>query len=410
MIALFILPIYVIANYYVCRWFMRWLDAVFNGHINKVVRIIIRAVYWVLSLGMYVAAIVPEGPVRKFFHVEGTYWYGIVLYVLMIIGICDIIRLIMRKSRKTPKKEPVLTRGKFIAIGTFCFLSILAVAIYGGIQARTIYNTSYEVNVDKNGNKIDNLNIVVVSDQHMGYSVGISMMRDMVDKINSYDPDIVLMAGDIFDNNYDALENPEELIKIYRSIKSKYGVYAVYGNHDIDETIIAGFTFPSETKLTADTRMDEFLEKAGVKNLRDEYVLIDDSFYLYGRPDYQKEGRGINGRKSPEEVTSELDKNLPVIVIDHQPRELKELSKAGVDLDISGHTHDGQIFPLNLTAKIMWENPCGLLKVGNMYSLVTSGVGFFGPGVRVGTEAEVVDLKVAFNPYPVSSAQAPPSD
>ena len=170
----------------------------------------------------------------------------------------------------------------------------------------------------------------------------------------------------------------------------------MYGNHDIDEMIIAGFTFPSDEKLVADSRMDEFLEKANVINLRDEYVLIDDSFYIYGRPDYSKEGRGIDGRKTPAALTSNLDKKKPILVIDHEPRELQELADAGVDVDLSGHTHDGQIFPLNLTSKIIWENSRGLLKKGDMTSVVTSGVGFYGPGVRVGTEAEVVDLKINF--------------
>ena len=87
---------------------------------------------------------------------------------------------------------------------------------------------------------------------------------------------------------------------------------------------------------------------------------------------------------------------MPILVIDHQPREFQELADAGVDVDFSGHTHDGQLFPLNLTGAIIWENPCGLYKKDNMYSIVTSGVGFYGPGVRVGTKAEVVNVKINF--------------
>ncbi|MCR4611367.1 MAG: metallophosphoesterase [Lachnospiraceae bacterium] len=396
MIALFILPVYVLANFYVCRWFMKWLDAICHGHLNKVVRVLIHIVYWTLSLAMYIAALIPEGTVRRIFNVAGTYWYGVVIYILLIFVIFDAVRLIMRKAQKTPKGEMLISRNKFIALGAFCCIFILLIAILGGINARTLHNTEYEIDIDKDGGKLDNLNIVMVADQHMGYSVRSSMMRDMVERINSYNPDIVIMAGDIFDNNYDALDDPEELLKIYKSINSKYGVYAVYGNHDVSEMIIGGFTFPHKEKLVADERMDKFLEDAGIKNLRDEYVVIDDSFYLYGRPDYQKEGRGIEGRKGPSEVTAGMNQDMPIILIDHQPRELQELANAGVDLDLSGHTHDGQIFPLNLTAKLMWENPCGLIKKDNMYSLVTSGVGFYGPGIRVGTRAEVVNLKVNF--------------
>ena len=396
MIALLILPIYIIANYYVCMWFMKWLDTICKGHLKIGVRIPIHIVYWTLCMGMYIAALVPEGGVRRIFNVAGTYWYGVVIYILLIIGILDLIRIITRKVKKIPKSETTISRTKFIALGLVVVLIIASIAVVGGIQARTINTSEYEIEVDKDAGKLDSLNVVIVADQHMGYSVGMSMMQDMVNKINAYNPDIVIMAGDIFDNNYDALDNPDKLIDIYKQINSKYGVYAVYGNHDIDEMIIAGFTFPSDEKLVADSRMDEFLEKAGVVNLRDEYVLIDDSFYLYGRPDYSKEGRGINGRKTPAALTAELDKRRPILVIDHEPRELQELADAGVDVDMSGHTHDGQIFPLNLTSKIIWENSRGLLDKGDMTSVVTSGVGFYGPGIRVGTEAEVVDLKINF--------------
>ena len=102
-----------------------------------------------------------------------------------------------------------------------------------------------------------------------------------------------MVAGDIFDNEYDALDDPDQLVKIFRQLKSQYGVYAVYGNHDIDEKILAGFTFGSgREKKVSDPRMDEFVKRAGMKLLRDESVCIDQSFYLYGRPDAEKVGRG----------------------------------------------------------------------------------------------------------------------
>ena len=93
----------------------------------------------------------------------------------------------------------------------------------------------------------------------------------------------------------------KKLAEILRGIRSKYGVYACYGNHDIQEKILAGFTFGSKEKKESTPEMDEFLEKAGITLLRDEYVLIDDSFYLYGRPDYERPGRGIDKRKTPQE-------------------------------------------------------------------------------------------------------------
>ena len=135
------------------------------------------------------------------------------------------------------------------------------------------------------------------------------------------------------------------------------------------------------------------LEPSSAKRLfREEGVLIDDAFYLYGRP-----GRGIRVRKTPEQLTEGMDLSRPVIVIDHQPRELQELADAGVDLDLCGHTHDGQTFPGNLTARLFWENICGYLQKGNMHNIVTSGVGVFGPDMRLGTRSEICVITVRFS-------------
>lgn len=107
-------------------------------------------------------------------------------------------------------------------------------------------------------------------------------------------------------------------------------------------------------------------------------------------------GRGIDTRKTPKELTEELDLTKPLIVIDHEPRELNELSEAGVDLDLCGHTHDGQVFPLTLITDMVWENACGYLKKGSMHNIVTSGVGVFGPNMRVGTKSEICMIDIQF--------------
>ncbi len=218
----------------------------------------------------------------------------------------------------------------------------------------------------------------------------------MVHKINQENADLVVIAGDIFDNEYAALEHPGQIAETLSHIKSKYGVYACFGNHDIEEKILAGFTFSSDKKKVSDPRMDEFLEKAEIKLLRDEGVLIDDAFYLYGRPDYERPGRGIEVRKTPGQITNDMDLTKPVLVIDHEPRELEELSNAGVDVDLCGHTHDGQTFPGNLTIHLFWENPCGYLRKGDMHNIVTSGIGVFGPNMRVGTRSEICRINVEF--------------
>lgn len=238
----------------------------------------------------------------------------------------------------------------------------------------------------------------IILDGYWDPGTNLGNMKQMVEQINAQRPDVVVIAGDIFDNEYEALDDPEKLQEILSSIDSTYGVYACYGNHDIDEKILAGFTFEQKGKKQSDIRMDKFLKKCNIKLLRDEAVLIEDAFYLYGRPDYERPGRGIEKRKTPEEITEELDKSKPILVLDHEPRELQELAEAGVDLDLCGHTHDGQMFPGNLITSLSWENSCGYLKKGEMHNIVTSGVGVFGPNMRVGTKSEICGVEVRFLP------------
>ena len=115
-----------------------------------------------------------------------------------------------------------------------------------------------------------------------------------------------------------------------------------------------------------------------------------------GRKDAQKPGDGTKNRIEPEVILSGLDKAKPIIVLEHQPKQLKELETAGADMQLCGHTHDGQMFPGNLTVKLMWENACGYLKKGNLHSIVTSGVGVWGPAMRVGTDCEICPITIHF--------------
>ena len=142
--------------------------------------------------------------------------------------------------------------------------------------------------------------------------------------------------------------------------------------------------------------MAKLLDEAGISLLNDESVCIEDSFYLAGRRDIDRVKKIEHTRKTPEELTEGLDLTKPLLVMDHQPRQLDELAAAGADAQLSGHTHNGQLFPGNLLIHLFWENPYGLEKIGNMYSIVTSGVGIWGPDMRIGTDSEIVEINVHF--------------
>lgn len=392
MIAITLAPVYILVNYYVVRWLIRWVECCSEIFKKRLVRYLIVGIYIFFASSFIVGFFLPFRSIK----IVGNYWLGVVQYILLFVIWFDLIRIILLKWKLINEKI-IHARKTFILVGILCFLVVGAFSTYGVIHAKKIVVNSYQVQIDKKVDKFSNLKVALVSDLHFGYNSSLSHVKKMVKLINESDPDVVVIAGDIFDNSYEAIYKPDKIIQEIKKIKTKYGVYAVYGNHDIDEKILAGFTFSwKKNKNLNDPRMTSFLEKANVKLLRDESLLIDDSFYLVGRIDYHKYGMKVEKRKTIEELVSSFDKSKPIILIDHEPYELEEIAKVGVDLDLSGHTHNGQMFPSNVFIKFIWKNPHGLLKVDNMYSAVTSGVGVYGPNMRVGTTAEVMVLDLSF--------------
>lgn len=356
MLAVYLSPIYIIANSYLLIRLHRWLGTCNPLFRKTEICVAISLAYVFLVASLLIAFFLPIGPARRIMKLISNYWLGILLYlilaVLMADAICFLLFLITKRRLKC----------RTAAAGGICAMVVLVLSAWGAYNARIIQVTPYEITVNKDGGRLENLNVVLAADLHLGYNIGTAHMMQMVDKINEQNADLVVFAGDIFDNEYEALDDPEELIAVLQKIQSKHGVYACYGNHDVEEKILAGFTFGGNKKKESSIQMDEFLERAGIHLLQDEAVLIDDSFYLYGRPDAQRPGRGINMRKTAAELMGELDTEKPVIVIDHEPKELQELADAGVDIDLCGHTHDGQMFPANLITALMWENSYGYLK------------------------------------------------
>ena len=397
MVAVYLSPLYLLLCLYVLYRLLVWLEKCCPYLGKKRIRIPVILLYTAVVFCILAAFLLGPSDLKRLLKQFSNGWLGVLLYALLVISAVDLLRLLLGRF-SFPGKERLFTAKCHGVVGALCILFIGWVSIAGIRNANTLQVTEYEVNVTKDAGGLDSLKIILAADLHLGYSVGISQMEQMVEKINAQDADLVVIAGDIFDNEYEALEDPEALAAVLGSIRSKYGVYACYGNHDIQEKVLAGFTFSSKKQKVSDPRMDAFLEEAGITLLRDEGVLIDDAFYLYGRPDYNRPGRGITVRKAPGEITEGMDLTKPVIVLDHEPLELAELADAGVDLDLCGHTHDGQVFPGNLIVRLFWENSCGYLAKDRMHNIVTSGVGVFGPDMRVGTKAEICRIVVHFLP------------
>lgn len=394
MIFLFLLPFYLGVSSYMMFRFFYWMKHC-NHRFNWLrFKVPFAVVYLFMALSPVIAFLLPKSAVAIVIRRISTYWIGIMLYSLLYVVLFDLLRLIAKHTKL--KNTLLFSRGSVISIGSVVVACAVVTCLYGIFNARNIKVNEYSVTVNKSCGSDKHLKAVLVADLHMGYAIGVDHITNMVEKINQQDADIVIIAGDIFDNSYDGMDDPEGIKAQLKSIKSKYGVYAVYGNHDIDEKILMGFTFDWGGKQLHSEKMTNFMKECNIKLINDESVLINDEFYLVGRRDTDKPDTEDGTRAEISELTKDLDKTKPIFVLSHEPDELQKTADAGADIDFSGHTHDGQLFPGNLTIGLFWENPCGMIKKDNMYSIVTSGVGVYGTFMRVGTDAEICSVDIDF--------------
>lgn len=395
MIAIYLSPIYLLLNLYILRWAYLWMGTCHSILRTLGFRLIFAVIYVLLSTSLLTGFLIKNPKsLHRMLKITGNYFLGIFLYTLIIILLADFGRILLKYVFHA---SWIHSRTAFTVAGAICALLILLLSACGIFHAKYIKTTSYDVIINKTIPERTSMKVVLLADTHFGYNAGVLHARELVRKINKQKPDLVCIAGDIFDNEYDAVRNPEKLEKTLRGIKSTYGVYACWGNHDLNEEILAGFTFKHKDGDLSDIKdphMKKFLEDSNIHILEDESVLINDQFYVIGRKDASLTEKIHETRKAPAQLTEKLDRDKPIIMIDHQPKELQELADAGVDLDLCGHTHDGQTFPGNFTIKLMWENPCGLLSKDNMTNITTSGAGVWGPAMRIGTDSEICSINI----------------
>ena len=395
MIAIYLSPIYLLLNLYILRWAYLWMGTCHSILRTLGFRLIFAVIYVLLSTSLLTGFLIKNPKsLHRMLKITGNYFLGIFLYTLVIILLADFGRILLKYVFHA---SWIHSRTAFTVAGAICALLILLLSACGIFHAKYIKTTSYDVIINKTIPERTSMKVVLLADTHFGYNAGVLHARELVRKINKQKPDLVCIAGDIFDNEYDAIRNPEKLEKTLRGIKSTYGVYACWGNHDLNEEILAGFTFKhkdGDLSDIKDPRMKKFLKDSNIHILEDESVLINDQFYVIGRKDASLTEKIHETRKAPTQLTEKLDRDKPIIMIDHQPKELQELADAGVDLDLCGHTHNGQTFPGNFTIKLMWENPCGLLSKDNMTNITTSGAGVWGPAMRIGTDSEICSINI----------------
>ncbi|WP_096202961.1 metallophosphoesterase [Bacillus sp. FJAT-45350] len=301
-------------------------------------------------------------------HLIGTFWMAL-FYLLVII--LPLMHLSVWILRYTPLPKYHLEKWpKIITLGL-----ILSLVTFGVFNAYSPRVQSYDIQIEKNTLATEQLSIVMASDMHFGLLSGKNHAKRMVNSINALAPDIVVFPGDIVDDEIDHFMN-QGIDNILAQINAPYGVYVSLGNHDRHNG-------PIEELINT-------LERGELKVLYDEVITVNDDIILIGRRDFSD-----SERKELATLTEGIDSSKPVILLEHQPYDLDIAQQQGIDLVLSGHTHLGQVFPGNLITSQIYKNNWGLLKVDQLHSIVSSGYGFWGPPIRIGSRSELVQIDVS---------------
>jgi len=370
------------------------------------------------------------------------YWPAVFTFILLFLAAFDLASMALSFAGLYICQGRYRDRLRIMPAGAGAAVLLTVVfLVYGSFHAKTITTAHYELSFPgKTGpgkTKIENFRVVLVSDLHIGSTVGNGWVQNIVDRINDASPDLVCIAGDIFNSGIEGIKDTAVIATELRRITAP--VYACLGNHDIDR----------RTRSTGE--IARFLKEAGIILLADDITVTGKpGVYIAGRRDARSTGmegarlsiRGLSAsvrglaasvnrltasiRESPapvnewavaldepatsaeESTASKNEANIPVdrnsghfmILLDHQPTELPQATEAGVDLVLCGHTHRGQFFPANLITYFLFRRYGGTnyghWQKGSTQALVTSGAGVWGPPVRIGTNSEIVVLDLSF--------------
>lgn len=350
---------YLLGNVYV---FVRGLQAL--GHLSLAIRIVYCVIFLTCSFLMIAffafrnAKHIPFSLGHILFQI-GTGWLIFILYMVIFLACADLIKVFNHSFHC----------GYFISLAlTFSLL------VYGFINYQHPKKQVINIDIDKPLLNGDKLKIVAISDWHLGFGSKKKQRKRNIDCINAEKPDIILIAGDLIDNSIVPVIS-ERMDKELNSLKASMGIYMAPGNHEY----ISGFK-----------ACREFLRSTNIQLLIDSMVTLPCGLQIIGRDDYSN-----RRRLTADDWVKRIDPAKPTIIIDHQPQNLHEAQQIQTDLQISGHTHNGQVIPLNYLTDRLFELSYGYKKTGQTHYYVTSGLSLWGPPFRIGSKSEYVVIVVS---------------
>lgn len=332
-----------------------------------------KGITWMLS-AILAAALLAAAALFK------TVVIGFYVYLCMFYVLTDLVWLCVWLFGR--ERAAMRVWRRIYLGGVLAFAFALLLSVYGYFNAKNPTVTEYELAIEKAGIDQDGLRVVMISDLHLGTNMRGQDLPALAGRMQGLAPDVLLLCGDIYEEKT-TREDVAYSLQAFAQIDAPLGIYYVPGNHEYDAQRIGVLDI---SELIA------AMQGAGITTLRDETVLVDGSFYLIGRDDPS------GGQRVPlQTLMADVDPAYPVIVMDHRPLELALGAEAGVDLQFSGHTHAGQLFPAGELAEWFGINEMnyGLRSRGAYHIIVSSGLGTWGFPMRVGSPSEIVVVEIA---------------
>lgn len=305
----------------------------------------------------------------RLLEITAFYLLPFFLYAFLLVLLFDILLLLNRLIKIIPSekiRQKKIRSRIFVAILSFAVLVVIA----GIINFNIIRITGYKIDIPSRSSQLKNLRIAFVSDFHLDNKVPYGFLRRYVKKLKEADPELLLYGGDNLEGDGARIEEIENML---REIKPEYGSYAVAGNHD-----------------RVGRTNDNFFTRTGIILLSDSIVTLKNFFTVTGRKDNRR------NRMNAADLLKNADQDLPSIVVDHRPVETEQLSRTSADIVFSGHTHNGQLFPINLWLRRLYELSYGHMKKRETNFFVSSGIRLWGPPVRTTGRSEIVVVDVNF--------------
>ena len=340
---------------------------------------------WMLAIfmGAMVAAPIVTRIVERYGHEEiarvvayvGYIWMGLI-FVFVTASFCiDVYRAVLGILRMMVPWDLVAFIPSF---GFSCMLSIflaMSIMIYGFFEARQIRLERIEIPSEKIPEKIKSIRIAQISDIHLGILVGRQRLNRILQRVREATPDVLVSTGDLVDGQMDHME---ALSEMFQNIHTPYGKFAVTGNHEF----YAGLE-----------RSLKFTESAGFKVLRGEGVTLPNGINLVGVDDPARPYRNV-GNDFERKLLLQFSRDHFTVYLKHQP--VIDKGTVGLfDLQLSGHTHKGQIFPFNLATQLFYKMPSGLTRLAeDSWLYVSRGSGTWGPPARFLSPPEVTLIEL----------------